>query len=202
MIKCAKEMRATAAAALKGKWGSAVLTTFVYMAIACVGSGILGIIPGLNLIAIIACVILVAGFDVALLNLLRTGEAIEVGCLFDFFKESRLWVTILLMYVYTFLWSLLFIIPGIIKGYSYAMTPYILKDNPNMENNAAIEMSMAMMNGFKWRLFCLDLSFIGWAFLCVLTLGIGYLWLVPYMQTARAAFYEDVKAEFAGKAAA
>ena len=71
-----------------------------------------------------------------------------------------------------------------------------------MKNNEAIELSMAMMDGFKWRLFCLQLSFIGWAFLCVLTFGIGYLWLIPYMQTSTAAFYEDVKAEFAGKAAA
>ena len=202
MIKCAKEMRATAAAALKGKWGSAVLVTFVYMAITCVGSAILGIIPGLNLIAIIASVILVSGFMVGLLNMLRTGEKVDVSCLFEFFKESRLWVTILLMYVYTFLWTLLFVIPGIIKGYAYAMTPFILKDNPNMKNNEAIELSMAMMDGHKWDLFCLQLSFIGWAFLCVLTFGIGYLWLVPYMQTSTAAFYEDVKAEFAGKAAA
>ena len=202
MIKCAKEMRATAAAALKGKWGSAVLGTFVYMAITCVGSAILGIIPGLNVIAIIASVILVSGFMVGLLNMLRTGEKVDVSCLFEFFKESRLWVTILLMYVYTFLWTLLFVIPGIIKGYAYAMTPFILKDNPNMKNNEAIELSMAMMNGHKWDLFCLQLSFIGWAFLCVLTFGIGYLWLVPYMQTSTAAFYEDVKAEFASKATA
>ena len=195
-------MRATAAAALKGKWGGAVLTTFVYMAIACVGSAILGIIPGLNLVAMLACVVMVAGFEVALLALLRNGEAVEVGCLFDFFKESRLMGTVLLMYLYTFLWSLLFVVPGIINGFAYAMTPYILKDNPNMKNNEAIELSMAMMDGFKWRLFCLQLSFIGWAFLCVLTFGIGYLWLIPYMQTSTAAFYEDVKAEFAGKAAA
>lgn len=202
MIKCAKEMRATAAAALKGKWGGAVLTTFVYMAIGCVATGILGIIPGLNLIATLACIVMVAGFEVALLALLRNGEAVNVECLFDFFKESRLMGTVLLTSLYTFLWTLLFVIPGIIKGYAYAMTPYILKDNPNMKNNEAIELSMAMMNGFKWRLFCLQLSFIGWAFLCLFTLGIGYLWLVPYMQTSTAVFYEDVKAEFAAKAAA
>ena len=85
MIKCAKEMRATAAAALKGKWGGAVLTTFVYMAIGCVATGILGIIPGLNLIATLACIVMVAGFEVALLALLRNGEAVNVECLFDFF---------------------------------------------------------------------------------------------------------------------
>lgn len=202
MIKCVKEMRATAAAALKGKWGNAVLTTLVLMIISCAASGILGIIPGLNIVAMIAIVILTAGFEVALLTLLRTGEQVQVGCIFDFFKGSRLWVTILLMYVYTFLWTLLFIIPGIIKGLAYAMTPFILKDNPNMQNNEAIELSMAMMDGHKWDLFCLELSFIGWAFLCVFTLGIGYLWLIPYMSTSYAAFYEDVKAEFSSRSAA
>lgn len=200
MIKCAKEMRATAAAALKGKWGSAVLTTLVYMLIVCVSSVILAIIPGLNLVASIAAVIFAAGFQVGFLTMLRTGEKVQVDCLFDFFKESRLWVTILLMFVYTFLWTLLFIIPGIIKGFAYAMTPFILKDNPDMKNNEAIELSMAMMNGHKWDLFCLELSFIGWAFLCVLSLGIGYFWLMPYMYASIAAFYEDVKTEFASRA--
>ena len=200
MIKCAKEMRATAAAALKGKWGSAVLTTLVYMLIVCVSSVILAIIPGLNLLASIAAVIFAAGFQVGFLTMLRTGEKVQVDCLFDFFKESRLWVTILLMFVYTFLWTLLFIIPGVIKGLAYAMTPFILKDNPNMKNNEAIELSMAMMNGHKWDLFCLELSFIGWAFLCVLSLGIGYFWLMPYMYASIAAFYEDVKTEFASRA--
>ena len=200
MIKCAKEMRATAAAALKGKWGSAVLTTLVYMLIVCVSSVILAIIPGLNLLASSAAVIFAAGFQVGFLTMLRTGEKVQVDCLFDFFKESRLWVTILLMFVYTFLWTLLFIIPGVIKGLAYAMTPFILKDNPNMKNNEAIELSMAMMNGHKWDLFCLELSFIGWAFLCVLSLGIGYFWLMPYMYASIAAFYEDVKTEFASRA--
>ena len=202
MIKCAKEMRATAAAALKGKWGGAVLATLVLFIVSGVASAILGIIPGLNIVAVIATVILGAGLEVALLTLLRTGEQVQAGCIFDFFKESRLWVTILLMYVYTFLWTLLLIVPGIIKGFSYAMTPFILKDNPNMKNNEAIELSMAMMDGHKWDLFCLELSFIGWALLCILTLGIGYLWLSPYMYASYAAFYEDVKAEFASKAAA
>ena len=68
-----------------------------------------------------------------------------------------------------------------------------------MKNNEAIELSMAMMDGHKWDLFCLELSFIGWAFLCVLSLGIGYLWLIPYMYASYAAFYEDVKNEYASR---
>ena len=70
---------------------------------------------------------------------------------------------------YTAFWSLLLVIPGIIKSYSYAMTDFILKDEPEMKNNAAIEKSMAMMEGNKMKLFMLDLSFIGWAILCIFT---------------------------------
>jgi uncharacterized membrane protein len=90
----------------------------------------------------------------------------------------------------------LFVIPGIIKKYSYALTPYILKDNPKLEYNSAITLSRKMMDGHKWELFYLQFSFIGWAILSCFTFGIGYLWLIPYIQTTQAAFYEEVKAEY------
>lgn len=203
MIKSAKEIRATAVVALKGKWGSAVLTTLVLFVIAYAASAILEFIPRVNIVAVIVTVILTSDFDkVAFLTMLRTGEQVRVDCVFDLFKESRLWVTILLMYVYKSLWALLFIIPGIIKGYAYAMTPFILNDNPDLRANEAIELSMAMMNGHKWDLFCLKLSFIGWVLLCIFTFGIGYLWLIPYRYTSYAVFYEDVKAEFGSRAIA
>ena len=95
--------------------------------------------------------------------------------------------------VFLALWSMLFIIPGIVKYYSYSMTFYILRDNPDMLANDAITASRQMMNGHKLRLFCLHLSFIGWILLSVLTLGIGLLFVFPYMQTAQAAFYEDLR---------
>jgi len=94
--------------------------------------------------------------------------------------------------LYTALWTLLFIIPGIIAAYSYSMTPYIIDDNPYMGINDAIKYSKQMMDGNKWRLFCLQISFIGWSFLCIFTLGIGYLWLRPYINAAQAAFYFEV----------
>lgn len=93
----------------------------------------------------------------------------------------------------------LLIIPGIVKSYSYALTPYILKDHPELKFNAAIEESMRMMNGYKMKLFLLDLSFIGWALLTILTFGIGVLFLEPYVSASRAAFYEDLKAELSGR---
>ena len=101
-----------------------------------------------------------------------------------------------LMSVFILLWSMLFVIPGIIKTFSYAMTPYILDEHPELSANDAIDRSRAMMKGHKFDLFWLLLSFIGWGILCVFTLGIGFLWLTPYMETSMAAFYEDLKADY------
>lgn len=94
--------------------------------------------------------------------------------------------------LYTFLWALLFIIPGIVKSYAYAMTPFIMEENPNLTANEAITASKEMMQGHKGRLFWLDLTFFGWLLLCALTLGIGNLFLAPYMNASRAAFYKDL----------
>ena len=98
----------------------------------------------------------------------------------------------LLRGLYVFLWSLLFIVPGIVAGYSYAMTDYILAENPNLTASQAIEQSKTMMYGNRWRLFCLQFSFIGWDILATLAFGIGHLWLTPYKQAATAAFYREV----------
>lgn len=123
-------------------------------------------------------------------------EETSSGNLFDGFKDySRIFFTLVLQNIYTFLWTLLLIVPGIIMYYSYAMTPYILKDNPELSYNAAIKESTRIMNGKKMDLFLLQLSFIGWAILACLTLGIGFLFLIPYMETAQAHFYEDAKKE-------
>lgn len=99
------------------------------------------------------------------------------------------------MNIFTFLWTLLFIIPGIIKSYAYSMSGFILAENPEMTAKEAMQVSEKMMVGNKWRLFCLQISFIGWQLLCVLSLGIGFLWLKPYMNAAVAAFYDEVSRE-------
>ena len=72
------------------------------------------------------------------------------------------------------------------------MAPYILEENPSLGINEAIKQSKEMMYGNKWRYFCLGLSFIGWIFLCILTFGIGFLWLNPYVSAAYAAFYDEI----------
>lgn len=112
---------------------------------------------------------------------------------FDRFGEA--FVMQLLRSIFIFLWSLLFLIPGIIAAFSYAMAPYILYENPGMSASDAIAESKKMMAGNKWRLFCLNFSFIGWSILATFTLGIGYLWLNPYMEASYAAFYEELKRE-------
>lgn len=101
-------------------------------------------------------------------------------------------LTRLLQTVYVLLWSLLLIVPGIIATYSYAMTSYILSENPNLTPSEALERSKQLMDGNRWRLFCMQISFIGWDILSSLTLGIGNLWLRPYKQAATAAFYMDI----------
>lgn len=101
----------------------------------------------------------------------------------------------LLRNLYTFLWGLLLLIPGIVKSYSYAMTPFILADHPEMTAKQAIEASKAMMDGYKGDLFVLELTFLGWDLLCILTLGIGSLWLTPYKAAAEAAFYRELLAQ-------
>ena len=94
--------------------------------------------------------------------------------------------------LFTVLWSLLFIIPGIVKGLSYAMTPFILEEHPDLTASQAIKASMQLMEGHKMDLFILGLTFIGWQILACLTMGIGFLFLNPYMNAAYAAFYRSI----------
>ena len=96
--------------------------------------------------------------------------------------------------LYVFLWSLLFVIPGIMKNYAYAMTPYIMAENPEMTASEAIEASKQLMDGHKGELFILDLTFIGWDLLAVLTLNFGHIFLNPYRNAAYAAFYKHLTA--------
>ena len=110
------------------------------------------------------------------------------------FGGGRYWKNVwgmFLMGLFTVLWTLLFIVPGIIKAFAYALTPYILVDNPELGPNEARLKSIELMRGYKGKLFGLWLSFIGWFLLCILSLGIGFIWLTPYIRTSFAAFYRD-----------
>lgn len=121
------------------------------------------------------------------------GEIGGVEMLFRYFRQWRTMLAAgLLQAVYIIGWTLLFIIPGIIAGYRYSMTSCILAENPEMGANDAITRSKELMKGNKWRLFCMEISFIGWMILSVFTCGIGDLWLTPYRAAAHAAFYREL----------
>jgi len=107
--------------------------------------------------------------------------------------------TNLLVNIFTALWTLLFIIPGIIKGYAYAMTPYILAENPNIKPMQAINLSCRMTKGHKLELFVLGLSFIGWYMLGALAFGIGTAFVVPYDRATHAQFYLALRSEALNK---
>lgn len=126
------------------------------------------------------------------LNLIDRKEA-ELRDLFSqFYRFQPAFLLNLLSGLYIFLWSLLFVIPGIVASYSYAMAPYILLEDPYCTASEALARSKAMMDGNKADLFWLDLTFFGWELLCALTMGIGNLWLNPYKKASRASFYRSL----------
>lgn len=97
--------------------------------------------------------------------------------------------------IFLFLWTLVPIV-GIVKYYAYAMTYYVKYDHPEYDWRTAITESRRMMNGHKFELFCLQLSFLGWMIVGALCLGVGTLWVTPYMRVAEANFYEDLKKSY------
>lgn len=178
---------------LKGHWLYPVLCTLLYMATVCV----CGMIPIVNYVtSLLVATPLAFGIALTMQDVLHgdTSDGI-VTRPFGIFKEYRRYLGgSLLVYLFTLLWMLLLIVPGIIKIFSYAMTPYVMRDNPDLPVRECIRRSQQMMNGHKAQLFCLSLSFIGWGLLACLTLGIGFLWLTPYTETSFAKFYDELKA--------
>ena len=136
--------------------------------------------------------IIAPGYSKYNLDLIDGNQA-EMGTLFKYFTHWKPVVKAnLIRTLFIVLWTLLFIIPGIIATYNYAMVPYILAEDPTIDAYAALDKSKKMMYGNRWRLFCLEISFFGWMILCVLTCGIGGLWLTPYQQASYADFYREI----------
>lgn len=188
----AKEIRKQAWQDIKKNWKPMVLMHLILYAIA-IGFALLSFI-GIGFIAII--IIMPAfylGIAMSVLKIVRKQE-IKTSNLYDGFgnmtKSCGLY---LVNSIFVSLWSLLLIVPGIIKNIEYSMSPFILADNPDYSVSDARNESIRIMNGNKKRFFCLQLSFIGWILLCILTCGILYLWIAPYIQTANAIFYESIK---------
>lgn len=125
----------------------------------------------------------------------RRGEEVPYLGLFDGFSfAGKLILLALVQYIFIFLWTLLFIIPGFIAAYRYRFAVYNLCENPDMGVMEAINMSKAQTAGFKWQLFVLDLSFIGWRILSGLTLNILAIWLNPYIVQTDVGFFQQIKA--------
>ena len=121
------------------------------------------------------------------------GKEAKLESLFTYFYNWKTTAaTRFIVGLKTLLWTFVFIIPGIIAAYSYAMTGYILAEHPELTATEAVERSKEMMDGNRFRLFCLQFSFICWAILCSFTFGIGNLWLTPYKRAAITAFYREI----------
>ena len=210
-MKTNQDYKNAALAALKGNWTQGVLASLVFIGISLVANMLTSANPESDLALLVYAAVLICvsmPLSVGLLSAYKDlYKGTDVKVVENSFKTGfGNWGHhvggMLLVGVYTLAWTLLLIVPGIIKSFAYALTPFILIDKPELSANEAIELSMKMMDGHKLDLFILYLSFIGWYLLSILTLCIGMLWVMPYMYTTMAAFYEDVKAEYESKAVA
>ena len=170
----------------KNDWLMGLLACFIMSAILAAANSIVPLAS-----AIVLTGPLSYGISVLFLRQARLNCGINIDGVFEGFKADFGGTLLigLMSGIFTFLWSLLFVIPGIIKTYAYSMAYFVKADHPEYGWNQCLKTSIALMKGNKWRLFVLDLSFIGWYLVGALCLGIGTLWVTPYHQAARAQFY-------------
>ena len=190
-MKTRAELKEMAKQQIKGNIGMLFVITLIIGAI----SGAAAAIPPL---ALAVSIIVTPAFSISIIRvyqeLARSGKKPEAKDAFAGFDDF--WTgfkALFLVGLFTFLWSLLFVIPGIIKSFSYSQTMMIVAENKGIGARDAINRSKAMMDGRKMDYFVLGLSFIGWGLLCCITLGIAYIWVGPYMQATMVNFYNDIK---------
>ena len=210
------EYRAMARETLEGRWGEAAVMALIVLIIAAVCSVPSVLSPFLGLedmnsllfrssadgLTTLISLLVVSPLEFAMYNVLlamargQMEEDRALGTMFDFFKTD--WVR----YVKAIILEMVIIIPvslitlgigGIILSYAYQMVPYLMRDYPEIGAREALRLSRELMRGHKWDLFVLQFTFIGWIILSILTAGIGFIWLMPYMATAQAHFYQDLK---------
>lgn len=193
MITC-KELRSRARATLDGNIFG---TTWLYGLVALL---LLSVAQSISSIVVVGPLLITGPLSVGLAKYFlgatrRNNDKNNLAVLLDGFTNNIVnnLLSGILVFLYTLLWSFLFVIPGIIKSYSYSMTYYILSDHPEYTPTEAITASRQMMDGYKWKSFILDLSFIGWYFVGALVCGVGTLWVNPYHQAARTELYEEIK---------
>jgi uncharacterized membrane protein len=192
-----------ALSSLEGKWSNGVIATLIYLVLSMGISWTVTAPMGNNLVMsystsgiwTLICLPLGWGFTVYFLNLIRN-ESLDWGRLFDGYKDFlRIFLAGFLTTLVITIGLCLLIIPGIILTAGLLMTSFILKDDKEISAIDAMMKSWKMTSGHKVDLVVLFLSFLGWIILSILTLGLGLLLLYPYMQTALAHYYEDLKAE-------
>ena len=189
------EIKQQAKEQLKGNVWMLLLCAFVMVVIATGATMIGAFIPFVGSLAATFLVVapLSYGLYVVYLNV-TYGERPQVGKLFEGFQNFGPVVLLyFLIWLFTMLWTLLFVIPGIIKTLSYSMAYYVLAENPQMSANEALNESKAIMDGHKMDLFVLYLSSIPWMLLGSITLGIAYIYVMPYMQLTITNFYHKIK---------
>ena len=217
-MKTNSQIRHEALELMKGNWTSGVVVTLLFLLVVSACATISSV-AGLNLgslaaggngtvaesvgeilnllVSIFVFYPLAMSLIIMYLSFVQRGEELSIKGLLNGFKSpyyGKSVVMYLLIAIYTFLWTLLLIVPGIIKGLSYSLAPYILAENPELTAGEAINRSMEMMKGYKMRLFLLSLGYLLLSLLSLLALGIPLLWLYPYYQVVIAKFYEEVKA--------
>ncbi len=180
---------------IEGNIGILFVINILITVISFLATGVIGIVPYVGTVASVLFV--TAPFELSYVCIylgLADGIQPKLKDAFagfeDYFAAFKVY---LLMTVYVLLWSLLLIIPGIIKAYSYSMSMYILAENKGMSAKEALAKSEQLMRGHKMDYFVLELSFIGWGILSLLTFGFAGIWAVPYMQTSFAIFYKKLK---------
>ena len=204
-MKSNPEIRQEVRRLITGKWNAGALVVFIFAIFQVVssllqgnpeeGTGMMGIAMIYSLLVLYPLNISCAKI---FLDLAREGKTPDVGQLFYAFRKSIYGKAVLLQLlvaIFTVLWTLLLIVPGIIKGLSYSMAPYILLDNPELTPMEAINKSQEMMRGHKMDLFLMQLGFVGWILLSFLTLGIALFWVGAYYDTVFAKFYMELKEE-------
>ncbi|MDE6614124.1 MAG: DUF975 family protein [Clostridia bacterium] len=177
-----KDMKASAKERLKDQWGMFTLIELI--------SNLL-----MNVAMILVGGPLTMGLSIVAVKITK-GEKVNVITLFEGFNDFlKVFLLYIVNAIYVFLWSLLFIIPGIIKALSYSMCYFILIDNPNLTYDEARRRSVEIMRGNKGKLFCLYFSFIGWYILSYLTFGILFLFTMPYIRMTLYQFYQSILPE-------
>ena len=219
-MKMYSEYRAQARETLKGRWNEMALLMLVlsFIGVFFAAPNYAGVLAEMQWLALsgsgcslLAALLITVPLSYAFYNLCLAyarREELEDSYFSALFKDfAANWSKYVLSGLLVGLLVGLIAIPtlaigAIILGLAYAMVPFVIRDNKEMGVREVLRTSRMMMRGHKWQLFILELTFIGWALLCILSLGIGLLWLTPYMTATYAHFYEDVKAEYEAKQAA